>query len=93
MRIGTNHGSLSDRIMNRYGDTPLGMVESALEFARIARDLGYHDFIFSMKASNPKVMIEAYRLLVARLAGGGTGLELPDPSWRHRGWRRRGWSH
>src|SRR5438046_5347161 len=67
MRIGTNHGSLSDRIMNRYGDTPLGMVESALEFARIARDLGYHDFVFSMKASNPKVMIEAYRLLVARL--------------------------
>ncbi len=68
MRIGTNHGSLSDRIMNRYGDTPLGMVESALEFARIARDLGYHEFMFSMKSSNPKVMIEAYRLLVARLA-------------------------
>ena len=67
MRIGTNHGSLSDRILNRYGDTPLGMVESALEFARIARDLEYHDFIFSMKASNPKVMIAAYRLLVARL--------------------------
>src|SRR5207249_4911547 len=67
IRIGTNHGSLSDRIMNRYGDTPLGMVESALEFARIARDLDYHDFVFSMKASNPKVMIEAYRLLVARL--------------------------
>ncbi len=67
MRIGTNHGSLSDRIMNRYGDTPLGMVESALEFARIARELDYHDFIFSMKASNPKVMIEAYRLLAARL--------------------------
>ncbi len=67
MRIGTNHGSLSDRILNRYGDTPLGMVESALEFARIARDFGYHDFIFSMKASNPKVMIAAYRLLVARL--------------------------
>jgi (E)-4-hydroxy-3-methylbut-2-enyl-diphosphate synthase len=67
MRIGTNHGSLSDRILNRYGDTPLGMVESALEFARIARDLAYHDFIFSMKASNPKVMIAAYRLLVARL--------------------------
>src|SRR5437762_22948 len=67
MRIGTNNGSLSDRIMNRYGDTPLGMVESALEFARIARDLDYHDFMFSMKASNPKVMIEAYRLLVARL--------------------------
>jgi (E)-4-hydroxy-3-methylbut-2-enyl-diphosphate synthase len=67
MRIGTNHGSLSDRILNRYGDTPLGMVESALEFARIARDHDYHAFIFSMKASNPKVMIAAYRLLVARL--------------------------
>jgi len=67
VRIGTNHGSLSDRIMNRYGDTPLGMVESALEFARIARDLDYHNFVFSMKSSNPKVMIEAYRLLVARL--------------------------
>ena len=67
MRIGTNHGSLSDRILNRYGDTPLGMVESALEFARIARDHEYHDFVFSMKASNPKVMIAAYRLLGARL--------------------------
>jgi (E)-4-hydroxy-3-methylbut-2-enyl-diphosphate synthase len=67
MRIGTNHGSLSDRILNRYGDTPLGMVESALEFARIARDLNYHAFVFSMKASNPKIMIAAYRLLVARL--------------------------
>ncbi len=67
MRIGTNHGSLSDRILNRYGDTPLGMVESALEFARIARDLDYHGFVFSMKASNPKIMIAAYRLLVARL--------------------------
>lgn len=67
MRIGTNHGSLSDRIMNRYGDTPLGMVESALEFARIARELDYHAFVFSMKSSNPKVMIAAYRLLVARL--------------------------
>src|SRR5438876_4330717 len=66
MRIGTNHGSLSDRILNRYGDTPLGMVESALEFARIARDLDYHDFVFSMKASNPKIMVAAYRLLVAR---------------------------
>ncbi|HEY5707508.1 MAG TPA: (E)-4-hydroxy-3-methylbut-2-enyl-diphosphate synthase [Terrimicrobiaceae bacterium] len=77
MRIGTNHGSLSDRIMNRYGDTPLGMVESALEFARIARDLGYHDFIFSMKASNPKVMIEAYRLLVARLAAEGGDWNYP----------------
>ncbi len=69
MRIGTNHGSLSDRILNRYGDTPLGMVESALEFARIARDLDYHAFVFSMKASNPKVMIAAYRLLLARLNG------------------------
>jgi (E)-4-hydroxy-3-methylbut-2-enyl-diphosphate synthase len=67
MRIGTNHGSLSDRIMNRFGDTPLGMVESALEFARIARAHNYHNFKFSMKASNPKVMIECYRLLVARL--------------------------
>jgi len=67
MRIGTNHGSLSDRILNRYGDTPLGMVESALEFAWIARDLNYHDLVFSMKASNPKIMIAAYRLLVARL--------------------------
>jgi (E)-4-hydroxy-3-methylbut-2-enyl-diphosphate synthase len=67
MRIGTNHGSLSDRIMNRFGDTPLGMVESALEFARIARELDYHDFVFSMKSSNPKVMIQAYRLLVSRL--------------------------
>jgi len=68
MRIGTNHGSLSDRIMNRHGDSPAGMVESALEFARIARDLGYHQFVFSMKASNPKVMIAAYRLLASRLA-------------------------
>jgi len=67
MRIGTNHGSLSDRIMNRFGDTPLGMVESALEFARIARANDYHSFVFSMKSSNPKVMIECYRLLVARL--------------------------
>ncbi len=77
MRIGTNHGSLSDRIMNRFGDTPLGMVESALEFANIARDLGYHDFIFSMKSSNPKVMIEAYRLLVARLAQEGPDWNYP----------------
>ena len=76
MRIGTNHGSLSDRIMNRYGDTPLGMCESAFEFARIARDLGYHNFCFSMKASNPKVMIEAYRLLVARL-------EQEGPDWNY----------
>src|ERR1700724_2527897 len=77
MRIGTNHGSLSDRIMNRYGDTPLGMVESALEFAKIARDLHFHDFIFSMKASNPKVMIAAYRLLVARLIEAGSDWNYP----------------
>lgn len=77
MRIGTNHGSLSDRIMNRYGDTPLGMVESALEFANIARDLGYHDFVFSMKSSNPKVMIEAYRMLVTRLAQEGPDWNYP----------------
>jgi (E)-4-hydroxy-3-methylbut-2-enyl-diphosphate synthase len=77
IRIGTNHGSLSDRIMNRYGDTPLGMVESALEFARIARELGYHDFIFSMKASNPKVMICAYRLLVSRLYAEGPDWNYP----------------
>lgn len=67
MRIGTNHGSLSDRIMNRYGDTPFGMVESALEFARVCRELNYHSFMFSMKASNPVVMIQAYRLLVAEM--------------------------
>jgi len=77
MRIGTNHGSLSDRIMNRFGDTPLGMVESALEFARIARSHGYHRFVFSMKASNPKVMIAAYRLLVARLRAEGPDWNYP----------------
>ena len=77
MRIGTNHGSLSDRILNRYGDTPLGMVESALEFARIARDADYHDFVFSMKASNPKIMIAAYRLLVARLKELGPDWNYP----------------
>jgi (E)-4-hydroxy-3-methylbut-2-enyl-diphosphate synthase len=67
MRIGSNHGSLSDRIMNRYGDTSAGMVESALEFLRIAASHDYHDIVLSMKASNPKVMIQAYRLLVARM--------------------------
>ena len=67
MRIGTNHGSLSDRIMSRYGDTPLGMVESALEFLRICDDLQYHNLVLSMKASNPQVMIQAYRLLVQKL--------------------------
>ena len=77
LRIGTNHGSLSDRIMNRFGDSPLGMVESALEFARIARDLDFHRMIFSMKASNPKVMIVAYRLLVARLEAEGADWNYP----------------
>jgi (E)-4-hydroxy-3-methylbut-2-enyl-diphosphate synthase len=77
IRIGTNHGSLSDRIMNRYGDTPLGMVESALEFARIARDRSFHQFVFSMKASNPKVMIAAYRLLAARLDSLGPDWNYP----------------
>src|SRR5207247_1700940 len=72
-----NHGSLSDRIMNRFGDTPLGMVESALEFARIARRHHYHNFLFSMKSSNPKVMIECYRLLVARLAELGSDWNYP----------------
>lgn len=77
LRIGTNHGSLSDRIMNRFGDSPQGMVESALEFAHIARSLNYHNFVFSMKASNPKVMIVAYRLLVARLAQEGADWNYP----------------
>jgi (E)-4-hydroxy-3-methylbut-2-enyl-diphosphate synthase len=76
LRIGTNHGSLSDRIMNRFGDSPLGMVESALEFARIARKHDFHNFKFSMKSSNPKVMIECYRLLVARL-------EQEGPDWNY----------
>lgn len=76
LRIGTNHGSLSDRIMNRFGDTPLGMVESALEFARICRKHDFHNFKFSMKSSNPKVMIECYRLLVARL-------EQEGPDWNY----------
>lgn len=64
MRIGTNHGSLSDRIMSRYGDTPMGMVESAMEFLRIARNESYHNIVLSMKSSNPLVMVEAYRLLI-----------------------------
>ncbi len=67
MRIGTNHGSLSDRIMNRFGDTPLGMVESALEFVRICEDLDYHSIVLSMKASNPQVMVQAYRLLIQKM--------------------------
>src|SRR5215203_2173260 len=64
MRIGTNHGSLSDRIMSRYGDTPIGMVESAMEFLRIARNESFHQIVLSMKSSNPQVMVQAYRLLV-----------------------------
>jgi (E)-4-hydroxy-3-methylbut-2-enyl-diphosphate synthase len=67
MRIGTNHGSLSDRILNRYGDTPQGMVESAFEFLRICRDEQYHEIVLSMKASNVQVMVQAYRLLVHRM--------------------------
>lgn len=77
MRLGANHGSLSDRILNRYGDTPEGMVESALEFARVARELDYHQLVFSMKASNVKVMIQAYRLLVKRLAEEGEDWNYP----------------
>jgi len=78
LRIGTNHGSLSDRIMNRYGDTPLGMVESALEFLRIAESHGFKQTVLSMKASSPKVMIQAYRLLVARMAQEGReGMHYP----------------
>jgi (E)-4-hydroxy-3-methylbut-2-enyl-diphosphate synthase len=68
MRIGTNHGSLSDRVTSRFGDSPQGMVESALEFVRIAERCGYRDLILSMKASNVRVMVAAYRLLAARMA-------------------------
>lgn len=71
MRIGTNHGSLSDRIMSRYGDTPLGMVESALEFIRICESMEYYDLVVSMKSSNPQVMVQAYRLLAQKLAEEG----------------------
>jgi len=67
MRIGTNHGSLSDRIMSRYGDTPLGMVESALEFVRICQAYNFHDLVLSMKSSNPQVMVHAYRLLINKM--------------------------
>ncbi len=77
LRIGTNHGSLSDRIMNRYGDSPRGMVESAMEFARICRKHEFHNFKFSMKSSNPKVMIACYRLLAARLAQEGDDWNYP----------------
>ena len=75
LRIGTNHGSLSDRIMNRYGDTPHGMVESALEFIRIAESHGFKDMVLSMKSSNPKVMVEAYRLAAARMTE--LGMDYP----------------
>jgi len=76
MRIGTNHGSLSDRIMNRYGDTPLGMVESALEFTRICEDEGFYNIVFSMKASNPIVMVQAYRLLINKMQEEGMNYPL-----------------
>lgn len=67
MRIGTNHGSLSDRIMSRYGDTPMGMVESAMEFLRVARNEQFNQIVLSMKSSNPQVMVQAYRLLVRHM--------------------------
>ena len=76
MRIGTNHGSLSDRIMSRYGDTPLGMVESALEFLRVCEDENYHNIVLSMKASNPQVMVQAYRLLVQKMLAEGMNYPL-----------------
>ena len=76
MRIGTNHGSLSDRIMSRYGDTPNGMVESALEFLRICEDESYHSIVLSMKSSNPVVVVEAYRLLINRMNAEGMNYPL-----------------
>ncbi|MBX2844621.1 MAG: (E)-4-hydroxy-3-methylbut-2-enyl-diphosphate synthase [Saprospiraceae bacterium] len=76
MRIGTNHGSLSDRIMSRYGDTPLGMVESAMEFLRICEAENYHNIVLSMKASNTQVMVQAYRLLVAKMMEAGQNYPL-----------------
>jgi (E)-4-hydroxy-3-methylbut-2-enyl-diphosphate synthase len=76
MRIGTNHGSLSDRIMSRYGDTPLGMVESALEFVRICQSHDYHDIVLSMKSSNPQVMVQAYRLLLNKMIAAGMNYPL-----------------
>ncbi len=76
MRIGTNHGSLSDRIMSRFGDTPLGMVESAMEFLRICEDESYYNIVLSMKASNPQVMVEAYRLLVRKMSESGMNYPL-----------------
>jgi len=76
MRIGTNHGSLSDRIMSRYGDTPLGMIESALEFVRICEEFDYHNIVLSMKASNPQIMIQAYRLLIQKMEAEGMNYPL-----------------
>ena len=76
MRIGTNHGSLSDRILSRYGDTPLGMVESAMEFLRICEEEGFHNIVLSMKASNTQVMVQAYRLLVATMMENGMNYPL-----------------
>jgi len=76
LRIGTNHGSLSDRILSRYGDTPLGMVESAMEFIRICEEFDYHDLILSMKASNTQVMVQAYRLTVAMMKREGMNYPL-----------------
>ncbi len=76
MRIGTNHGSLSDRIMSRFGDSPLGMVESALEFVRICEDLNYYSIVLSMKASNPRVMVQAYRLLINKMIAAGMNYPL-----------------
>ena len=76
MRIGTNHGSLSDRIMSHYGDTPQGMVESAMEFIRMCEDMNYHHLVISMKSSNPQVMVQAYRLLVATMVKEGMNYPL-----------------
>jgi len=76
MRIGTNHGSLSDRIMGYYGDTPRGMVESAMEFMRICEDLNYYNLVISMKSSNPQVMVQAYRLLVETMNAEGMNYPL-----------------
>jgi (E)-4-hydroxy-3-methylbut-2-enyl-diphosphate synthase len=91
LRIGTNHGSLSDRVMNRFGDTPLGMVESALEFLDVCEAEGFRDVVFSMKASNPQVAIQAYRLLAARLAQRATAASCgrrsePQASGESTGW-------
>lgn len=76
MRIGTNHGSLSDRIMSWYGDTPKGMVESAMEFIRICRELDFHELVISMKSSNTQVMVQAYRLLVQTMVAEGMNYPL-----------------